>query len=125
MRNTFQKSTILATVRGMISHPSADEVYTEVLKKIPSISRATVYRNLGSMAEEGLIRRIAVANAPDRFDFNLEDHCHCRCNICGAVYDHPFKIEFLSEDFLNEEFTATGYEFVINGVCRACKLTKT
>lgn len=121
MRNTLQRTIILDMVRSLKTHPSADEIYLEVIKKAPNISRATVYRNLGSLADDGLIKRVVVANAPDRFDFNISEHSHSRCSVCGKVFDHPFKLEFNKDDWMNESFVATGYDLVINGVCKNCK----
>lgn len=122
MRNTLQRTIILDMVRSLKTHPSADEIYSEVIKKAPNISRATVYRNLSSLSDDGVIKRVVVANAPDRFDFNISEHSHSRCSVCGKVFDHPFKPAFNETDWVSEEFVATGYDLVINGVCKNCKL---
>ena len=55
-RNTIQRQLVLSAVRQLQNHPTADEVYQEVQKNCPTISRATVYRNLKLLAEEGEIR---------------------------------------------------------------------
>ena len=51
-RNTIQRQLVLSAVRQLQNHPTADEVYQEVQKNCPTISRATVYRNLKLLAEE-------------------------------------------------------------------------
>ena len=52
-RNTIQRQLVLSAVRQLQNHPTADEVYQKVQKSCPTISRATVYRNLKLLAEEG------------------------------------------------------------------------
>lgn len=91
-RNTVQRTLILETVRELTDHPSADEIYINVLKKCPNISKGTVYRNLTLLADEGLIYRVAVANGPDRYDLTAFSHAHLRCRVCGNVYDHNVQI---------------------------------
>ena len=49
-RNTIQRQLVLSAVRQLQNHPTADEVYQKVQKSCPTISRATVYRNLKLLA---------------------------------------------------------------------------
>lgn len=117
VRNTVQRRLLLETVRSMTNHPSADEVYETVLPRCPGISRATVYRVLGALADEGEIQRVAVPNAPDRFDFTLSCHAHCRCLSCGRVFDFPIAFP---EAESTEEFRVEGVEVLVTGKCREC-----
>ena len=87
-RNTVQKTLILEAVCSMRTHPTADEIYEIVSKKCPAISKGTVYRGLNQLAEDGKILRVAIANAPDRYDLTVGDHAHCICNGCGRVFDY-------------------------------------
>lgn len=57
-RNTLQKEIVKRTVKGMRNHPSAQEVYNEVLRHYPGISKATVYRILNLLSESGEILRV-------------------------------------------------------------------
>ena len=57
-RMTNQRQIILEEVKKVHSHPTADEVYERVRKKIPRISMGTVYRNLDVLSKTGLIRKI-------------------------------------------------------------------
>jgi Fur family ferric uptake transcriptional regulator len=58
-----------------------------VRRKLPSISLGTVYRNLETMAELGMIQKIEVAGTQKRFDANTSNHYHVRCLRCGRVDD--------------------------------------
>ncbi len=88
-RNTLQKEIIHRTLCEMCSHPTAAAVYEEVHRLHPTISRSTVYRVLGQMAEEGQILRLGLAGSDDRYDGNIHRHGHVRCRLCGAVADIP------------------------------------
>ena len=67
-RNTIQKQLVLDAVFRLANHPTAEEVYAEVARSHPSVSKATVYRNLGSLSEDGLLRHIKMPGGADRFD---------------------------------------------------------
>ena len=88
-RNTLQKEIIHRTLCGMCCHPTAAAVYEAVHRRHPTISRSTVYRVLGQMAEEGLILRLGLVGSDDRYDGNIHRHGHVRCRLCGAVADIP------------------------------------
>ena len=69
-RNTVQRQIVLQAVRSLHDHPTADSVYAVVAAEHPSISKATVYRNLNQLALQGEILRVPVPTGADRFDFN-------------------------------------------------------
>ena len=86
-RNTVQKQIILDELRSVDTHPSVDELYAEIQKKHPSISKATIYRNLRQLAEKGVVLQIAIANDVSRYDGCTDFHHHFICNHCGKVFD--------------------------------------
>ena len=67
-RNTIQCSMVLEAVNKLKCHATAVEVYDEVVRVCPHISRATVYRNLNRLSQIGKIRKIEIPGAADRFD---------------------------------------------------------
>ena len=119
-RNTVQRTLVLETVRSLHSHPTAEEIYASVLARCPNISQGTVYRNLNSLAEDGDILRVQVANAPDRYDFTTEPHAHFRCKYCGRVFDFTLPDTPLPEG-LNEGFSVEDYQLVFCGSCPKCQ----
>ena len=62
-RNTIQKQLVLDAVFRLANHPTAEEVYAEVARSHPTGGKATVYRNLGSLSEDGLLRHIKMPAA--------------------------------------------------------------
>ncbi|WP_246325180.1 Fur family transcriptional regulator [Dissulfurirhabdus thermomarina] len=121
---TRQRAVILEELRGVTTHPTADEVYEMVRKRIPRISLATVYRNLELMAREGLIQRLDVAGGPKRYDGDPGLHYHVRCVRCGRVDDvHGIPPVDLPQARLEQ---VTGYRLLAHrlefrGVCPACR----
>ncbi|MDO5142399.1 MAG: transcriptional repressor [Eubacteriales bacterium] len=122
-RNTVQRQIVLQTVLRMHDHPTADTVYAAVAAEHPSISKATVYRNLNQLVCQGEIRRVPVANGADRFDYNVQEHYHVRCSRCGAVFDVQMP---LIDDLLARVEDASGveverYDILFEGVCQRCR----
>ena len=55
---TRQRQIILEELRKVVTHPSADEVYEMVRKRLPRISLGTIYRNLEILSENGDIQKL-------------------------------------------------------------------
>ena len=121
-RNTLQKDIILKAVNRLHNHPTADMVYEEVARDFPRISKATVYRNLNQMAQQGLILRIQLPNSADRYDFNTEGHYHLKCIECGQVYDIdlPYMEQLNKLDLGDQGFTIEDHNIIFEGKCPFC-----
>jgi Fe2+ or Zn2+ uptake regulation protein len=89
LRMTPQREVLLQALRESASHPTADELYEKVRRKLPRVSLGTVYRNLEILSERGMIRKIEHSGAQMRFDGDLSDHGHIRCVRCGRLDDLP------------------------------------
>jgi len=88
-RMTRQRRVILEELGHLSTHPTADELYGIVRKRIPKISLGTVYRNLEMLAAAGTIRLVRTCGRQMRFDADLSDHIHAICVQCGKVIDMP------------------------------------
>ncbi len=122
-RNTVQRTIIEDELRRLANHPTADEVYEAVHASHPSIGRATVYRTLGRLSDEGLIGRVKINNGADHFDHQAFAHYHVRCTCCGRVDD--VMIPVLGEvDEAAARVTGyqiTGHALQFDGVCPTCQ----
>lgn len=87
MRYSKQRNIILSIVRASEEHPTAEQVYIEAKKLMPTIGIATVYRNLRALVDSGEIRGISANGDSERFDGRMGVHYHMRCRECGALTD--------------------------------------
>lgn len=122
-RNTIQHTLVLETVRRLKNHPTADDVYEEIAVRHPNISKATVYRNLNKLAEEGLIRKRSIHGEADRFDHKCGDHYHIKCERCGQVFDVDMEYipDLPSRIRDTHGFTVTTHDIFFSGICPACQ----
>ena len=123
-RLTKQQLMIRRLLEQSETHPTAEELYLEAKKEMPNISMGTVYRNLGHMAEEGLIRRLHFAEQPDHYDKNVHPHDHAICVKCGNITDVQVKsISNLIENA--PEMDIHSYELSIQCICAGCRINST
>jgi Fur family ferric uptake transcriptional regulator len=123
LRMTAQRQVILEELRAVRSHPSADEIYAMVRKRLPRISLGTVYRNLETLSALGEIQRLEAGGALRRFDGNPENHYHIRCTCCGKMVDAPCEVLDSLEEKLNgvAGFSVFGHSLEFLGLCAECR----
>jgi len=122
-RNTIQKKIVYDTVTSMHNHPSAEMVYDKVAEDFQRISKATVYRILNNLADQGEIMRVRFSDGPDIYDFNNMEHYHIRCVKCGSVGDIAMPvIENIGGSVSDSGgYTVFGHMVQFYGICPRCK----
>lgn len=86
LKATPQRLCILKTL-AKHTHPTIDELYDEIKKDYPSISLATVYKNLGTLIDCGIVVEVARPNLKSKYDIFEKPHIHLVCKKCGNVID--------------------------------------
>ena len=122
-RASKQRDLILDILCNTDLHPTADLIYDEVRKVMPHISKGTVYRNLNILCEDKKISILSLDGHVNRYEGNLDNHYHFRCQKCGRVFDldEPVRHE------LNEKVSkSTGFEVLYHqlefmGICKECQ----
>ena len=119
---TRQRKIILEKLREVDTHPSADEVYEMVRRRLPRISLGTVYRNLEFLSKSGMIQKLEPGCSLKRFDGNPHDHYHIRCIQCDRVIDAHFDIDLKisNEDSKGGNFKIIGHKLEFIGLCAKC-----
>lgn len=122
-RKTRQRETILRILKGTTTHPTADWIYDQARKKIPNISKGTVYRNLGLLKETGDILELDFTGMLSRFDGNTQDHYHFRCERCACIYDldEPVDKELDSRVAQRTGFKVSYHQLEFRGLCKDCQ----
>ena len=123
LRITKQRQVILEELRSVTSHPTADDMYDMVRRRLPNVSLGTVYRNLEILAESGVVQKIDIGGTKKRFDGNVEVHYHLRCVVCGRVDDVHFDtgvdLEALAAVMTDYSILRHRLEFI--GICPNCE----
>jgi Fe2+ or Zn2+ uptake regulation protein len=122
-RQTKQRGAILGLLRGGYCHLTADQVYDEVRKEIPSISKGTVYRNLRVLQEMGLVSELNLNDTVSRFEAKRDGHYHFHCERCGRVFDID---EPINKELDRRIADKTGYkisyhQLEFRGSCHDCQ----
>jgi Fur family peroxide stress response transcriptional regulator len=122
-RVTRQREAILKILSNTISHPTADQIYDEVRKEIPNISKGTVYRNLQVLREDGFISELNLNGTQSRFEVKQESHYHFRCEKCGRVFDLDEPVDRELDEKISKQtgFRVSHHQTEFRGLCKDCQ----
>ena len=120
---TKQRKAVLQVIRESEGHLTANEVFENARRILPSISFATVYNSLHYLKNESLIGEVTFGNDASRYDRNLTRHDHAICNDCGKLVDLDLRIPtaLLKEAAELSKFTARSIELTLRGLCPDCE----
>lgn len=102
-------------------HMNIDDLYSALLQKFPSISLATIYKNVNAMIEKIFLNEVKIPNEKAVYELVKEDHSHVVCTSCHEIMDIPLDTSAL----LVEAKKLSGYELdistvVFTGTCPNC-----
>ena len=92
LKLTPQRMLIVQIFADDRSHPTAQDIFERLRPGFPSLSFATVYNTLDTLALAGLagiVRLPGKRGDAARFDPNSTPHHHAVCDGCHAVLDIP------------------------------------
>jgi Fur family peroxide stress response transcriptional regulator len=95
-------------------------VYRAVTKKYFSLSFATVYNTLNTLAQAGAVRELAIDPERKRYDPNVEPHHHLICVKCKKVVDVFEDVTVGIPKRIEREFSIFGNHVEFYGTCSAC-----
>ena len=84
---THQRQIIYRALLETYDHPNPEMVYERVRLELPNVSLGTVYKNLKTFLEAGLLREVSVHHEAMRMDANTEPHHHLVCVRCKSIMD--------------------------------------
>ena len=125
LKVTPQRERIFRSLHGNSGHPTADEVYAEVIADMPTISLRTVYQTLNDLVDMGEINELRVSAGPARFDPNVDVHHHLYCTSCGTVLDVYPDTSSLRTPTEHPGFRIEATEVVFRGICETCSRSET
>lgn len=122
LKITPQRTAIFEELLKAKDHPSAEDIYKKIVKKIPNVSLDTVNRTLVTFAKIGMIRVVEGYGQAKRYDPDLGSHHHFRCVNCGRIIDfHNEAYDRLAVPAdITRQFKVTGKKVVLEGLCGRC-----
>jgi Fe2+ or Zn2+ uptake regulation protein len=120
---TRQRAAVFNYLSQAEHHPTAEEIYLAVKRKLPKISLATVYKNLEKLVELGAASKLTYGDAAARYDIRTDHHYHTRCLRCGRVqdFDSVKGRELLRQITPQAGFTVEDYRLELLGHCQNCR----
>ena len=124
---TPQRRAILNILAKSEDHPSVEGVHAQLKESFPTMSLATVYKNVSLMKSLGEVLEIGVPDASNRYDGNKPDpHPHVICIRCKKVVDPDLaSLDEMKNEVASEtDFTILNHRLDFFGLCRECRQTK-
>ncbi len=112
---TPQRIAVAEYVLAAKTHPSADEVWEQVRRRCPTLSRATVYNTLNLFVEKGLIRTQVLKEGTVVFDPHVDAHHHFIDVDTGKIYDVPWEALKVSGEKALRGFEVNEYQVIMRG----------
>ena len=86
LKATPQRISVLKELDKKM-HPTIDDLYESLRQENPSMSMATVYKNLATLKEKGVVIEVNTAEGKMRYDIYSTPHIHIICQKCGGIED--------------------------------------
>lgn len=119
IRPSYTRIKIMEYLAARRTHPTADEIYSNLLHEIPTLSKTTVYNSLNTFVKAGLVRTVTIEDNEARFDADTSNHGHFKCDMCGNIYDFPVDMAGLHTKGLSR-FIVKQRDIYFKGTCPGC-----
>ncbi len=119
IRPSINRIKILDYLVRYATHPTVDEIYSNLIREMPTLSKTTVYNSLELFVDANLARVLTVGDNEHRYDANISEHGHFICNECRKVYDFEYSVEKLVMEEL-EGFQIQEKNIYCRGICPEC-----
>lgn len=120
LKVTPQRMAILNEIHKN-GHIGIEEIYENIRKSHPTISLATVYKNITSLYEVNILREIKAPYQKQKYELACDRHIHVACEKCGKLEDVHMELK----DVMNRCSSVTEYQLydvsaVFLGICSEC-----
>ncbi len=118
---THQRTVIYRELLTDPAHPTPEAVYERVKAQIPAISLGTVYKNIKTFLDAGLLREVSLHHGSQRLDAKTEPHHHLVCTRCRRIFDLPEEeIEGIKLKSTQSGFRVERFSIEVLGICADC-----
>ena len=120
---TPQRLAIVKIVAESEGHPSVESIYDQIRKDFPTMSLATVYRNIVIIKSLGEVLELGFPDGSNRYDGNKPyPHPHVICIKCKKIVDPDLEsLDNLKKEVaLETNFKILNHRLDFFGLCSDC-----
>ena len=124
---TPQRLAIVEILAKSEGHPSVENIHAQIAKDFPTMSLATVYRNIVLIKSLGEVLELGFPDGSNRYDGNKPyPHPHVVCIKCKKIVDPKLDSldEMKKEVALETHFKILNHRLDFFGICSACMAGK-
>jgi len=122
LKVTHQRTAVYGMLAGTESHPTPEDVYSQIRQSLPTVSLATVYKILDLFHSYGFLRKVSTEGQVARYDANVDPHHHVICSQCGTIKDiMPESASYSDALPKVPDFSITHSDVIYHGVCKKCQ----
>lgn len=87
LKPSVQRMAIMEYLLTHNTHPTVEDVFKALGKKIPTLSKTTVYNTLRLFSENSAAQMLTIDDRHVCYDGMIEPHVHFFCRKCGRILD--------------------------------------
>lgn len=119
IRLSHQRLKVLEYINNNKTHPTVDQIYTDLQKEIPTLSKTTIYNTLNALIDANLVRLLTIEDNETRYDSTTKNHGHFKCESCGEIFDFDIDFDSLAIEGLGS-FKVNHKDVYFKGTCPQC-----
>ncbi len=123
LKATIQRLAILKYI-GSAGHSSIDDIYENIIREHPSISLATVYKNIQMLIEADILTEVPLTGSKSKYEIKKEEHMHLVCQVCGSMEDRVLDkagqaciVSLVPMESFDTKFSQLNFY----GICKGCQ----
>jgi Fur family ferric uptake transcriptional regulator len=124
LKQSKQRLKLVDFILSLPGHFGIQELVQQVRRRFPEMGTATVYRNVKTLCEAGILRE-TLTDANDRVVYELADdddhhHDHIVCLDCQEIFEfHNEKLEVIQDQTTEKlGFNPVSHRHVVYARCR-------
>jgi Fur family peroxide stress response transcriptional regulator len=121
---TPQRIAIIKILAKSVDHPSAEAIYEQLKENFPTMSLATVYRNLCVIKSLDEVLELGFPDGSNRYDGKKPyPHPHIICIKCGKIVDPDLdSLDDMKNEVAREtRFKILNHRLDFFGICSDCQ----
>jgi len=120
LKVTPQRIAIVDLLKSY-GHLSISKMYELIKEKFPSISLATIYKNLNAMVDNGFVNEVKIIGQDSRYELAKASHSHVVCKECGVMEDIMLDDSDIKDEAKKlSKFDIQSSSITFYGICQKC-----